>query len=229
MNSQIKGKGWFLVIVMMSLGIQLPMVFAQGMGGRPAPAVSANLPALTEHDIASMIYMREEEKMARDIYWQFDQQWGDSVPMFRNIMQSEQRHMEMVKSLLDSYLIPDPASPTVGVFNNAQIQKLYNELVAQGSSSLTAALGIGALVEEVDIADLQAGLEHTTHPAIRTVYTNLSRASENHLRAFTRYLVSQNGSYQAQVLPQETVDAILGSSRGGQGGGQGGRGWRGGR
>ncbi len=174
---------------------------------------------LTADEIAGLIYMREEEKLAKDVYLGLYDIWGISI--FQNIANSEQTHTDAVKQLLDMFGIEDPAdtSPT-GIFANEELQNLYDELMSLGSKSLSDALMVGGAIEEIDILDLQAYLENTQNEDIQRVYENLLRGSENHLRAFTSNFERQTGeTYQPQYLSQADYTAIIesGSSRGGRG------------
>ncbi len=64
--------------------------------------------------------------------------------------------MEAVKLLIDKYGLKDPVeSKGVGEFTNPKFQDLYNKLVEEVSKSIESALKIGAVIEEVDIIDLQ--------------------------------------------------------------------------
>ena len=144
----------------------------------------AAIPAtdLSAEESAALLYMREEEKLARDVYNQLYTLWGQ--PVFQNIAASEQTHTDEIKLLLDRYGLADPALDP-GQFTDANLQALYDQLIAQGSVSLTDALNVGALVEQTDIADLQARLAQTDNADIQLVYNNLMNASYNHLAAFT--------------------------------------------
>ena len=71
--------------------------------------------------------MREEEKLAHDVYVTLYAQWD--LPIFQNISRSEQTHTDAVKTLIDRYGLTDPASSKVGVFTNPDLQALYNDLV----------------------------------------------------------------------------------------------------
>jgi hypothetical protein len=192
------------------------------------PAVSSYAPgagvtgALSTAESEGLLYMREEEKLAHDVYVTLYEKWG--LPNFQNIAQSEQTHTEAVKTLIERYGLPDPAaSQAVGVFTNPELQKLYNELVAQGSQSVADALRVGAAIEEIDILDLQERLAQTDRADIQTVYQNLVRGSGNHLQAFTANLVRQTGqTYQPRYLNQADYQSIVGGA-----GGSGGRGRRG--
>jgi len=184
---------------------------------------------LTEEEIQGLLYMREEEKLARDVYLTLYDKW--KFPTFANIARSEQQHTDMVKALLDRYELQDPAEgKDIGEFSNPDIQALYDQLVAQGSTSLADALKVGAAIEEIDILDLQERIAQTDNEDIKTVYENLMAGSENHLRAFVSALERQTGEkYQPQYLDPATYEKIMKSapSRGrgaggvGQGGGYG--------
>ncbi len=187
---------------------------------------------LTEDEIEGLRYMREEEKLARDVYLTLYETWGQAI--FQNIASSEQQHMDMVLTLLNTYGIEDPAAGNdVGEFTNPELQALYDQLVAQGRQSLADALKVGAAIEEIDILDLQARLAQTDRADIQTVYENLMHGSENHLRAFAGTLERQTGEvYQPQYLSPEAYEAILQATSGqnGQGRGRGrgagqGQGW----
>ena len=160
-----------------------------GPAATPCESCQATLPAagpLTTAEQAGLLYMREEEKLARDVYNVFYTRYG--LRVFNNIAAGEQAHMDAVLTLLTRYDLSAPAAAAPGVFNNAELQALYDDLIDQGSQSLSEALRAGVLIEETDIADLQDSLAQTTHADIRTVYTNLLRGSGNHLRAFSRQL-----------------------------------------
>jgi hypothetical protein len=139
---------------------------------------------LTDEEIASLTYLREEEKLARDVYLFLYGTWGS--PIFKNISGSEQTHMDAIKTLLDRYGIPDPAAGNgESVFTRASgLQPLYNDLTRQGSVSLVEALKVGVFIEETDITDLTDGIALTDRKDITTIYTNLRQGSLNHLDAF---------------------------------------------
>jgi hypothetical protein len=162
-----------------------------------APVSAAPITAtstLSADEAAGLIFMREEEKLAHDVYVTFYQQYG--LAIFNNIAASEATHMASIKTLLDRYGLIDPAAGNgVGEFENADLQALYTQLIAQGRQSLSAALKVGAAIEEIDILDLKARSATTTasRSDIRTVYTSLMNGSYNHLRSFVGTLKTQTG------------------------------------
>ncbi len=173
--------------------------------------------ALDETEIATLRFMREEEKVARDVYLTLAGVWGHST--FVNIASSEQSHMDAMALLLDQYGIEDPvASDELGVFQDADLQQLHDDLIARGGQSLLDALHVGALIEEVDIADLVQAIDTTDEGDIITAYENLLRGSYNHLRAFVSAIEQLGASYQAQLLDEAEVAEILASGNGRGGG-----------
>lgn len=202
----------------------------QGQGACDPTTCPAAMPyeAVDASEETHLVFMREEEKLARDLYLAFAEQFN--WPQFANIAASEQQHMDAVKTLLDKYAIADPIqADRAGVFTHPDLQGLYDSLLAAGQVSVTEAFRVAALVEEVDIADLDSALAETDNQDLTQLFNNLQRGSRNHLCAFAGTLESLTGApYSAQQLTQEQVDAILtggmergGSGQGGQGGGQG--------
>ncbi len=174
---------------------------------------------LSEAETEGILYMREEEKLAHDVYLALYDKWGLSI--FQNIANSEQTHTEAVKVLIDRYGLQDPAADqAVGAFTNVKLQELYNQLTAEGGRSLADALRVGAAIEEIDILDLEERLAQTDLADIQMVYQNLLKGSGNHLQAFTSNLTRQTGEmYQPHYLSQAAYQAIVGGAieRGGRG------------
>jgi len=57
-------------------------------------------PTITESE-SSLLFMLEEEKLARDTYLYLDSLYS-YLKIFKNISSSEQKHMDFVANLLDS-------------------------------------------------------------------------------------------------------------------------------
>ncbi len=159
---------------------------------------------------SSLIYMREEEKLAHDVYVKMYQLWN--LRIFNNISKSETVHTNAIKGLLDYYGIQDPALPEEGAFSNQELQNLYNQLVETGSLSLIDALKVGATIEEVDIVDLDKAIDNATEDTVITVFNRLRMGSTHHLRAFVAWLAKEGVDYQPQYLSQEEYDAIISDS-----------------
>jgi rhodanese-related sulfurtransferase len=175
-------------------------------------SASASTNALSSGEQAGLVYMREEEKLAHDVYLTLGTVWD--VPIFSNIANSEQTHTNAIKVLLQQYAITDPVTDTtVGVFTNPEIQKLYTDLVATGKKSLLDAFTVGATIEDLDIHDLKANIAQTSNPDIKVVYENLTKGSRNHLRSFYGQLISRGGSYQAQYISATEFTEIITSDK----------------
>jgi len=176
---------------------------------------------LDQAETDALLFMWEEEKLARDVYTTLGAVW--TKPLFVNIAASEQVHMDSVKDLLDRYGLATPTDDGAGVFANAELQALYTQLVAQGKLSELEAIKVGAAIEEIDILDLQERLAQTDQADIQQVFNALLSGSYNHLNSFAANYWNISGSvYVPQYMSQAEYDTIVTSTTfGTQGGGRG--------
>ena len=154
-----------------------------------------SLDVLTDEEIGHITYIREEEKLARDVYITLYEIYP-AATIFETISESEQRHMDAIKSLIEKHGLQDPVEDdtveddTVGKFTNPVFTDLYNKLVENGEMSNCDALQVGFDIEELDIKDIEEALGNvnvTARDVIR-VFNNLLNGSYNHLNAFeSRY------------------------------------------
>jgi hypothetical protein len=168
--------------------------------GAALPAMAAD--ALPDEVEYTLIYMREEEKLAHDVYLHFDGLYGGKTPgaqVFQHITLSEQRHTDAVAQLLAVYGVADTvADAAPGEFTIPELQDLYVTLIAVGETGLTEALGVGVLIERKDMTDIVEAIEVSVDYAdIVQVYTNLLAGSENHLAAFLKALDTSAASTAA--------------------------------
>lgn len=150
--------------------------------------VAVALAGLTATDVQNILFMKQEEKLARDVYQALYEKWGHTT--FANIVVSEQRHMNAVDGLITRYKLTDETPTEYGKFTYPELQALYDALVARGNESMEEALAVGVEIENTDIADLQAAIAVTTEKPIKTVFSNLLSGSYNHLAAFTTALAA---------------------------------------
>lgn len=209
------------IILLMTLsGLAILAQGGHGMRGQGGPSMGqantclleylATTPTqeLSQEEARGLIHMREEEKLARDVYLYFADLYSSRI--FSNIARSEQQHMDAVKALLDRYAIEDPVvDDSPGTFTDAAFDSLYQGLIAQGSESEVEALLIGAMIEDLDIADLQEELYVSDNEDVDTIYQNLMKGSRNHFRSFTFALSQWGETYRPQYLSQDEADAII--------------------
>ncbi len=172
--------------------------------------------ALTAIEQDDLSFLREEEKLARDVYLFNKERYGANI--FDNIASSEQTHMDKVLELLELAGLDDPIKTNaIGDFNNAELASLYRELTEQSSVSLVEALKVGALIEDLDIDDIEKMMAHTTNTSVLKVYSNLVCGSKNHIRSYTNSIVSNGETYTPQFITVEYYNQILSESSGGCG------------
>lgn len=188
---------------------------------------------LDYNEATHLAFMREEEKLARDVYIKFSE-FYPTAEVFFNITASEQRHTDSVLHVMDGFGLEDPnTDDDVGEFTGDEwgtyFTITYNALVDQGEKGLLDALYVGALIEELDMHDIiycpeeivdsseviedqyDCGMVYTKEESILQLYQNLLNGSASHLKAYVFYIEKYigEGNYEAQYLSQEEVDDIL--------------------
>lgn len=168
---------------------------------------------LTAEEEAGILLMREEEKLARDVYLTLAEKW--EIPVFSNIARSEETHMEAMEMLIERYGLTDPvddaSSGSRGRYSNEEFNGLYTDLINRGSESFEAAMEVGALIEDLDIADLQRLIEESGNDDVKIVYQNLLKGSRNHLRSFYRQIGRNDSEYKPEYISQGDFDRIVSS------------------
>lgn len=167
--------------------------------------------SLTSQEKEDLLFLREEEKLARDVYLYAYEKYG--LQIFNNISASEQRHMDRVLTLLNKYGLDDPASQNRGQFSNPDLQNLYDNLTALVDISELEALKVGATIEDLDINDLLDMKQRTDKPDLLNVYDNLNCGSRNHMRAYYSELLNRGYTYEAQYITSDELNAIINSDR----------------
>jgi hypothetical protein len=191
------------------------LVDAEGNSTFDSTALGSSLTALPIESLsaaesASLVFMREEEKLAQDVYTYLATVWGGQTRVFGNIARSEATHTEAVRQLLARYSLVDPAATlAAGAYANTTLQDLYTQLVAAGTPSLVEALKVGAAIEEIDIVDLNKALLDIDNQDIVLVYQSLLKGSRNHLRAFVTGLTAQGVIYAPQYMALADYQTII--------------------
>ena len=129
-------------------------------------------------------YLVEEEKLARDVYSYLAA--NVTSMKFVNIARSEQTHMDLIAGVLKTYNYYNPTLVRkAGVFRDASLQSLYNDLTARGKAGVIEAFGVGVAIETLDINDLEEMLEDSMPADMKYALDRLLAGSKNHLAAFT--------------------------------------------
>lgn len=181
---------------------------AMARGGRNSHSKEKTTAETTEDEVYWLMYMREEEKLARDVYLTMNEEHGHHV--FANIADSEEIHTLAVKRKIEKFGLEDPVEDDdVGVFVNKDLKKLYKSLINEGKKSLEQALWVACAIEEIDMMDLQEGIDTAEHPDIARVYQNLMNGSKNHLRAFVSVMETKGIEYETLYMDPAEADEIL--------------------
>lgn len=141
---------------------------------------------LTTAQKAALLFMYQEEKVARDVYITLGKKYP-SATTFSSIALSEQTHTDSVEKLCIKYKvdISKVNESTVGNFVLPELQSLYDTLVAQGLTSQLEGLKVGVAIEEKDIKDIMTYAEGMPSDVQKT-FQSLLDGSYSHLDAFNK-------------------------------------------
>lgn len=164
--------------------------------------------ALSQIEKDALLFMMEEERLAKDVYDRLFAVWG--INQFENIAKSEQSHMDAVENLLKQYNLPYTILDA-GTFQNTDLQAAYDILVAQGEVNIIGALTSGATIEDLDIYDLEEWMTKIENAEILNVFTKLQCGSRNHLRAFIGFLDLSGEIYTPKFITLTEYEQIINS------------------
>ncbi len=166
---------------------------------------------LSQQEKDDLLFLREEEKLARDVYLYSFDKYGEAI--FNNIARSEQQHMNQLLTLINNYNLNDSASSERGVFNNQELQGLYNDLTTLSDLSLIDALTVGAIIEDLDISDIDEFEGRTNIADILNTYDKLKCGSRNHLRSYIGRLIVSGVDYVPQFISLDEFNEIINSQK----------------
>ena len=219
-----------IAVILASFTLATTHAFAARKGG---PSVN---PVLDKTEASHLTFMREEEKLARDVYLSLADMYPDQTVFNTIATSSEQTHTDTMRDKLALYNLPDPNPETnmlpqsLGIFTGDEwgwyFTEKFEALVQKAAESELSALYVGAFIEELDMHDIgvcpqvmvdahypkPCGLEYTDEKGLINAYRSLIDGSENHLRAYVGKIeaIIGVGNYEAQYLSQSDVDTILG-------------------
>ncbi len=171
---------------------------------------------LSAQQKSHLIQLYDEEKLAHDIYVEFYAQ--HNYKPFSHHSEAEAKHMVAVADILTLYGLDIPQNPA-GIFDNAEYQTAYDDWLPKGLADGKDALYIAAYIEEMDILDLMDAITQIAETDdIKAMYEKLLAGSENHLRAYNKFIFMELGiTYQPQIMDQALFDTIM-AGGGGHGG-----------
>jgi hypothetical protein len=112
------------------------------MGVTTLPLATAATPTVSATVKAQLIYLIQEEKLARDVYAALAK--STSINKFANITKSEQTHVDQLRVVFKTYGIKDPTvTLKVGVFVDKKLTALYKTLMTKGALSNADAIAVG--------------------------------------------------------------------------------------
>jgi len=165
---------------------------------------------LSAEDQASIIYIREGAQLSRDINLLFEAAWQAQV--FRDAAERQKQALRATDLLIDRHGLP-AASAEPGIYQDEQFSRLYGQFAEEGSASLPAALAAAAVLEELNILDLQTRMAQTEKADIRLVYQHLLKIASANLWSFSRAIERFGGAaYEPRYLTPLAFSELMASA-----------------
>ena len=165
---------------------------------------------VNESERQDIVYLQESEKLERDLYTRFAQQYA-SIPVFANLAQSTAVYMNADNVILVRYGITNPEQAAMGIFTNQKLQNMYVTWANEGSMSSMAALKAGATSEDMHIADLTAAIARTDNKDVNFIYRQELAFSRNNLRALVQWINAFGGVYTPTYITPAYYNALISS------------------
>lgn len=181
-------KRHFMTLMIMALAVTLVFGNAPAFAsddGFGAASIQEGLETDESFELSEMLtYALEDEYHARAEYDLIIENFDVERP-FTNIMGAEERHIEWLLPLFESYDVEIP-------------QDISSDYVVL-PETLTETFSVGVDAEILNIDMYEAFLKQELPDDVRLIFERLKRASENHLKAFERNLstsgTSQGGTF----------------------------------
>ena len=180
-----------------------------------------------------LVFICEEEKLARDVYRLFNRRFPE-LGVFAELEAAKEAGRCRVEELLRQYRVSIPrVNDNVGVFSWGIYGRYFTEkflvISNQGSLNPLSARYASAFLEELNIVDINqcpkvivdidngikdaasCGREYTDNQAIRAAYDELLAESRRHLQILVNNIEQRTGpgSYRAQLLRPEELASLL--------------------
>ena len=185
---------------------------------------------VTPETLELIAFSWNEEKMAKDLYFNLYAATGSSINALNNVAtNSETKHQEIMRELAEKYNLNisafDPAETDVnkllgyadsthadvasGEFPLTEVQEMYDELWAhyiEGGATNVSALEAACIVEVKDVADLNASIaeayELNAYELV-AAFESLRSGSYSHYWAFNNALIKEGVTTGCGSLGEE--------------------------
>lgn len=166
---------------------------------QPKSVRNANL--LNEKEITAITQLIGKEKIAKDIYGNFYQQYKNNL--FGNITKRKQKHIDIWKNILAKQNISVDENDAV-----AETENLKNQFISEGIDEISA-LKTALKIEELNLNDIYTVRRNSSKSAVREAANGVECGTKNHLFVFYRALKEKHGNYTHQYISGKKFNNIV--------------------
>ena len=166
---------------------------------KPKSVRNANL--LNEKEITTITQLIGKEKIAKDVYENFYQQYKNNL--FGNIAKRKQKHIDIWKNILAKQNISVDENDAV-----AETENLKNQFISEGIDEISA-LKTALKIEELNLNDIYTVRRNSSKSAIREAANGVECGTKNHLFVFYRALKEKHENYTHQYISGKKFNNIV--------------------
>lgn len=166
---------------------------------QPKSLRNANL--LNEKEITTITQLIGKEKIAKDVYENFYQQYKNNL--FGNIAKRKQKHIDIWKNILAKQNISVDENDAV-----AETENLKNQFISEGIDEISA-LRTALKIEELNLNDIYTVRRNSSKSAIREAANGVECGTKNHLFVFYRALKEKHENYTHQYISGKKFNNIV--------------------
>lgn len=166
---------------------------------QPKSLRNANL--LNEKEITTITQLIGKEKIAKDVYENFYQQYKNNL--FGNIAKRKQKHIDIWKNILAKQNISVDENDAV-----AETENLKDQFISEGIDEISA-LKTALKIEELNLNDIYTVRRNSIKSAIREAANGVECGTKNHLFVFYRALKEKHENYTHQYISGKKFNNIV--------------------
>ncbi|MFT3918955.1 DUF2202 domain-containing protein [Cloacibacterium sp.] len=166
---------------------------------QPKTVRNANL--LNEKEITTITQLIGKEKIAKDVYENFYQQYKNNL--FGNIAKRKQKHIDIWKNILAKQNISVDENDAV-----TETENLKNQFISEGIDEISA-LRTALKIEELNLNDIYTVRRTSSKSAIREAANGVECGTKNHLFVFYRALKEKHENYSHQYISGKKFNNIV--------------------
>lgn len=162
---------------------------------------SAGRSTLTEKEISAITNLIGKEKIAKDVYENFYEQY--KINLFGNIAKRKQKHIEIWKDILRKQNIA-----VLEYDELVETEALKNQLISEGIDEISA-FKTALKIEELNLNDIAIVKKYSKHQEVSEVAKGIECGTKNHFFVYHKALRDKGEKYRPLYISGKQFIVIV--------------------